>query len=370
MLGGTSMQAKAAVTFGKGEPFEITDITIDDPKPGEVLIRLVGTGICHTDILAQNQAYPVPLPAVLGHEGSGIVEKVGLGVTNLQPGDHVVLSYSSCGNCPNCLSGKPYACENFYDLNFGGKMADGTCRLHKDHQPLSNFFGQSSFAHYSVASARNVVKVPKDVPLEMLGPLGCGIQTGSGAVLNKLKPEIGSSIAIFGMGAVGLSAVMAANVAHCGTIIAIDIQDSRLELARELGATHTINAKEKDVLEEIMRITGKGVNYSVEASGRPENTRLAVDSLAVLGNAVQVGGSAQGTEVSLDLNTILFERNLNGFLMGESVPQLYIPMLIELYKQGKFPFDKLITYYTLDEINKAVEDAKNGTTIKPIIKLG
>jgi aryl-alcohol dehydrogenase len=363
------MQTKAAVTFGKGEPFEITEITIDDPGPGEVLVRLVGTGICHTDILAQNQAYPVPLPAVLGHEGSGIVEKVGVGVTNIQPGDHVVLSYSSCGACPNCLSGKPYACENFYDLNFGGKMADGTHRLHKDHQPLSNFFGQSSFAYYSVASVRNVVKVPKDVPLEMLGPLGCGIQTGSGAVLNKLKPEPGSSIAIFGIGAVGLSAIMAAKVAHCGVIIAIDIQDNRLELARELGATHTINAKEKDVLEEIMRITGKGVKYAVEASGRPENTRLAVDSLSVLGNAVQVGGSPQGTEVTLDLNTILFERNLNGFLMGESVPQLYIPMLIELYKQGKFPFDKLITYYTLDEINQAIEDSKKGTTIKPVIKL-
>lgn len=236
------MQTKAAVVFEKDKPFQLTDITIEDPKPGEVLIRLVGTGICHTDYFAQNQSYPVPLPAVLGHEGSGIVEKIGVGVNHIQPGDHVVLSYSSCGVCPNCLSGKAYACEQFYDLNFGGRMADGTCRLHHDHQDVSNFFGQSSFAHYSVASARNVVKVPKDVPLEMLGPLGCGIQTGSGAVLNKLKPVPGSSIAVFGIGAVGLSAIMAAEVAHCGIIIAIDIQDSRLELAKELGATHTINA--------------------------------------------------------------------------------------------------------------------------------
>ncbi len=364
------MLTKAAVTFGKGEPFQITDITIDDPQPGEVLVRLVGTGICHTDYFALTQGYPVPLPAVLGHEGSGVVEKVGLGVTNIQPGDHVVLSYSSCGVCPNCLNGKAYACEIFYDLNFAGKMADGTCRLHKDHQHLSNFFGQSSFAHYSVASVRNVVKVPKDVPLEMLGPLGCGIQTGSGAVLNKLKPAPGSSIVIFGIGAVGLSAIMAANVAHCGVIIAVDIVDERLELAKELGATHTINAKGKNVVETIMGITGKGVNHAVEASGRPENTRHAVDSLAVLGTAVQVGGSALGTEVTLDMNTILFERNLNGFLMGESVPQLYIPMLIELYKQGKFPFDKLIKYYTFEEINQAFEDSKKGTTIKPVIKLG
>lgn len=363
------MLTKAAVTFGNGQPFEITDITIDEPKAGEVLIRIVGTGICHTDILAQNQAYPVPLPAVLGHEGAGIVEKVGLGITHIQPGDHVVLSYSSCGSCPNCMSGKPYACENFYELNFGGRMIDGTTRLHKDEQELSNFFGQSSFAYYALASARNVIKVPKDVPLEMLGPLGCGIQTGSGAVLNKLKPEPGSSIVVFGTGTVGLSAIMAAKVAHCGVIIAVDVQDNRLALAKELGATHTINAKDHYVVEEIMKIVEKGVNFAVETSGRPENTRHAVDSLAVLGTAVQVGGSPIGTEVTLDINTVLFERNLNGFLMGEGVPQLYIPRLIDLYKQGKFPFDKLIKYYTLEEINQAVEDSKKGTTIKPIIKL-
>jgi aryl-alcohol dehydrogenase len=364
------MLTKAAVTYGKGEPFRVTEITVDDPQPGEVLVRLVGTGICHTDLLARDQSYPVPLPAVLGHEGSGIVEKVGLGVTNIRPGDHVVLSYSSCGACANCLSGKAYACEQFYDLNFEGKMADGTCRLHEGHQHLSNFFGQSSFAYHSVVSARNVVKVPNDVPLEMLGPLGCGIQTGSGAVLNKLKPAPGSSIVIFGTGTVGLSAIMAANVAHCGIIMAVDIQDNRLELAKELGATHTINAKEKNVVETIMSITGKGANYAIETSGRPENTRQAVDALAVLGTAVQIGGSPLGTEVTLDMNTILFERNLNGFLMGESVPQLYIPMLIELYKQGKFPFDKIIKYYSLEEINQAVQDSKNGTTIKPVIKLG
>ncbi|KIL49331.1 NAD(P)-dependent alcohol dehydrogenase [Jeotgalibacillus soli] len=364
------MKAKAAVTFGKGEPFRITDIKIDDPKPGEVLVRLVGTGICHTDLLAQSQAYPVPLPAVLGHEGAGVIEKVGLGVTHIEVGDHVVLTYSSCGTCGGCLSGKAYACEHFYDLNFGGKMKDGTCRLHKDDQDLSNFFGQSSFAYYSVASVRNVVKVPKDVPLEMLGPLGCGVQTGSGAVLNKLKPSPGTSIVVFGTGTVGLSAIMGANVAHCGIIIAVDIQESRLELAKEMGATHTINAKDQNVVEEIMKITKNGVNYAIESSGRPENSRFAVDSLAVLGTTVQVAGAALGTEVSLDINTILFERNYKGFLMGEGVPQLYIPMLIELYKQGKFPFDKLINYYTLEQINDAIQDTKNGTTIKAILKLG
>lgn len=362
------METKAAVTFGSGEPFEIKHITIDEPQTNEVLIRLVGTGICHTDILAQTQAYPVPLPAVLGHEEAGIVEKVGNGISHIQPGDHVVLSYSSCGSCDNCLSGKAYACERFYELNFEGRMADRSTRLHVEGQDASNFFGQSSFAYYAVANARNVIKVPKDVPLEMLGPLGCGVQTGSGAVLNKLKPEPGTSIVVFGAGTVGLSAIMAANICHCGIIIAVDVQENRLELAKELGATHTINAREGNVLEAIMKIAEKGVNYAIESSGRPENSRNAVDSLTVTGRAVQVAGGPIGSEVTLDINTILFERNYEGFLMGEGVPQIYIPRLIELYKQGKFPFDKLITYYSFEDINKAVEDAHKGTTIKPILK--
>lgn len=364
------METKAAVTFNKGESFEITSITLDDPANDEVLVRLVGTGICHTDLIVRDQYYPVPLPAVLGHEGSGVVEKVGKDITNVKAGDHVVISYSNCGECINCRRGKPFACEKFYDLNFTGKMADGTSRLHKDDQDLSNFFGQSSFSLYSVVNERNIVSVTKDVPLELLGPLGCGIQTGSGAVLNKLKPEAGSSIVIFGCGTVGLSAIMAAKISNCTTIIAVDVQSNRLELAQELGATHTINPKEtQDIVEEIKSITTKGVNYAIETTGRPEMTRKAVDALTTLGVAVQIGGSPLGTEVSLDLNDILFEKTLTGFLMGNSVPQDYIPTLIELYQQGRFPFDKLVKYYDFDEINQAVEDSKSGATIKAILKL-
>jgi aryl-alcohol dehydrogenase len=364
------MLTKAAVTYGKGEPFQIDDINIDDPKDGEVLIRIKAVGICHTDLIVRDQYYPVPLPAVLGHEGAGIVEKVGNGVTSVQPGDHVVLSFSSCGECTNCLTGNPYACENFFELNFTGKMADGSCRLHKDGQEVSNFFGQSSFSHYSVASERNVVKVPKDVPLEILGPLGCGIQTGSGAVLNKLKPEEGSSIVVFGCGSVGLSALMAAKVANCTTIIAVDLQDSRLELAKELGATHTINPKNvSNTVEEIQKITGKGVNYSVETTSIPAVLRQAVDCLATLGKAAVIGAPPVGTEVTLDVNTLLFERAVTGVLLGSGVPQIFIPKLIELYKHGKFPFDKLIKFYSLEEINQASEDSEKGITIKPILKL-
>ncbi|MCM3762853.1 NAD(P)-dependent alcohol dehydrogenase [Alkalihalobacillus oceani] len=364
------MLTKAAVTNGKGDPFKIESLKVDEPKAGEVLVRIVGVGICHTDLIVRDQYYPVPLPAVLGHEGSGVVEKIGDGVTTVVPGDHVVLSFASCGTCKSCMTGRPYACQTFYELNFTGTMQDGTCRIHKeDGTDVSNFFGQASFSEYAVVSERNVVNVPKDVPLELLGPLGCGIQTGSGAVLNKLKPEIGSSIVVFGSGSVGLSAIMAAKVASCGTIIAVDVQESRLEFAKELGATHTINPKNVNVVEEIQAITGGGADYTIETTSRPEVLRQAVDSLATLGTTVIIGAPALGTEVSLDVNTILFEKKVTGLLLGSSIPQIFIPQLIGLYKEGKFPFDKLVKYYTLDQINQAADDSESGVTIKPILKI-
>ena len=362
------MITKAAVVSEKGAPFHIKEIQLDGPNVGEVLIRLVGSGICHTDLIVRDQQFPVKLPAVLGHEGSGIVEKVGEGVIGIEQGDHVVLSYSSCGACPSCYEGKTYACENFFQLNFGGKMSDGTSRLKDEGEPLSHLFGQSSFSHYAVTNARNVVKVPKDVPLEILGPLGCGIQTGCGAILNKLKPEPGSSVAVFGCGSVGLSSVMAAKVAGCTTILAIDIYEERLKLAKELGATHTINPKREDALEVIMEITKKGVNYSLETSGVPQVLRQAVDCLAVSGTAAVIGAPPIGTEVSLDVKTIRSERTITGVVEGSGNPQVFIPKLIELYKKGQLPFDKLIDFYSLEEINQACEDAEKGICIKPVIK--
>ncbi|WP_332632671.1 NAD(P)-dependent alcohol dehydrogenase [Halalkalibacter flavus] len=361
------MLTKAAVTLAKGEPFHLTDIQIGAPKSGEVLVKIAGTGICHTDLVVRDAQFPVTFPIVLGHEGSGIVEKVGQGVTSVQPGDHVVLTFSSCGTCKNCQNGQSYACVNFFHLNFGGNMSDGTKRLSVGDTDISSFFGQSSFSHYAIASERNIVKVSKDVPIEILGPLGCGIQTGCGAVINKLKAEPGSSMVVFGCGSVGLSAIMAGKVVGCTTIIAVDIHDSRLKLAEELGATHTINSSESDSLVEIQKITNLGVNYSLETSGRPEVLRQAVDCLASLGTCAVIGVPPIGTEVSLDIKTIRQERTITGVVEGSSQPQVFIPQMIELYKQGKLPFDKLISFYKLEEINQATEDAKNGTAIKPVI---
>ena len=250
-------------------------------------------------------------------------------------------------------------------------MEDGTKRHHRHEEGLSTFFGQSSFGTYTVVNERNVVKVDKDVGLALLGPLGCGIQTGSGAVLNRLKPEVGSSIAVYGAGAVGLSAIMAAKAINCGTIIAVDVHDNRLELAKEVGATHVINARNVNPVEEIKRITGSGVNYAVEAAGRQGILRQALDSLTFCGKVVQIGAPPLGTEEKIDTNDLLlFNKTITGVLEGDSIPRIFIPQLIKMYKEGKFPFDKIVEFYHFEEINQAVEDSHNGKTVKAIIKMG
>ncbi|MCG7757054.1 MAG: alcohol dehydrogenase catalytic domain-containing protein, partial [Nitrosomonas sp.] len=236
---------KAAVVRQKGGPFQIEDLMQDDPRSDEVRVRIVATGMCHTDMVARDQLYEVPLPVVLGHEGSGVVEQIGSHVKKVAVGDHVVLTYMWCGHCKPCLRGDLTYCEQFYALNFNGAREDGstsTFTTGNTPEPVhDHFFGQSSFGTFALVHERNAIKVPKDAPLELLGPLGCGIQTGAGAVMNALKVNPGSSFAAFGGGAVGLSAVMAARAAGATIIISVDVVPSRLALAMELGATHTIN---------------------------------------------------------------------------------------------------------------------------------
>jgi len=307
---------------------------------------------------------------VLGHEGSGVVERIGANVTTLQPGDHVVLSYANCGHCTNCLSGAPGYCESFYDQNFGGQRTDGSTP-YKDaegHAVCGCFFNQSSFGTHALVSERNAIKIPKDVPLELMGPLGCGIQTGAGAIMNALKPGVGSSIAVFGAGSVGLSAIMAAKAVGCTQIIAVDMNDARLELARELGATHVINPASTNTLDKIRDISGGGVQFSLECTSHPKVLRQAVDCLRIPGVCGLVGAAPLGTEASLDMNTVLFGRTLRGIIEGDSVPKVFIPQLIELWRAGRFPFDRLVKYYALEDINQAVADSESGVVLKPILK--
>lgn len=361
------MKIRAAVTRAKSQAFTVEEVSLSAPKSNEVLVKVAATGVCHTDAVARDLGIS-PYPIVLGHEGAGIVEQVGENVTRLAPGDHVVMSFAHCGQCENCLTGRPTVCARFNELNFGGRMEDGTYRLHQGDAELGTFFGQSSFGTHVVAHERNVVKVDKDVDLALLGPLGCGIQTGAGTVLNRLKPEFGTSIAIYGCGAVGLSAIMAARIANCQYIFAIDVHDSRLKLAKELGATHSLNGKHVDVVKEIKAASGGGTHYAVESTGAPPVVRQCLNALRPLGQAAIVGVTP---EMNIDVhNDLMAEgKSMIGVIEGDSVPRVFIPKLIEFYKAGKFPFDKLIKFYNFDQINQAFEDSANGSAIKPILKL-
>ncbi|MEN5208514.1 NAD(P)-dependent alcohol dehydrogenase [Stenotrophomonas terrae] len=362
-----------AVVREKEKPFSIEQARIRGPKDDEVLVRVVATGLCHTDLIVRDQYYPVPLPAVLGHEGAGVIEAVGPAVKDLRVGDHVVLTYGACGHCNPCSGGHGAYCKDFYGLNFGGGELDGSTAIQDPHgQPLhDHFFAQSSFATYALSRENNAIKVPKDAPIELLGPLGCGIQTGAGAVINSLKVGVGSSFASYGAGAVGLSAVMAARVAGATTIIAIDVVPSRLALATELGATHVINSREVDVIEAVRGITGGGVEYALESTGRPEVLEQGIAALAGLGVIGVVGAPKLGTKAEFDINDLLLGgRSIRGIVEGDSVPKVFIPQLVQLYQQGRFPFDKLVKFYPLEQINQAAEDSTKGITLKPILKIG
>lgn len=361
---------RAAVVREKSGAFMVEQLSLQEPRDEEVLVRIHGVGVCHTDLVCRDQFFPVPLPCVFGHEGSGIVEKVGAAVTKVQPGDSVVLSFSSCRRCASCLEGKPGYCHELYQQNFLGTRRDGSCGLSQDGTAIhGHFFGQSSFATHALALERNTVKVEADVPLWLLGPLGCGVQTGAGAVLNALRPRAGSSIAVFGAGTVGLSAVMAARLCGCTPIIVVDPLPARRELARELGATHVIDPRAESPVEAIRTITGSGALFSLECTGLPAVVRQAVDSLTLTGVCGVMGVSPLGTEISLDLNGILFGRALRGIIEGDSVPDEFIPRLCRLFQEGRFPFDRLVTPFAFEDIQEAVEASERGSVVKAVLKL-
>lgn len=363
------MEITAAVARAPHADFELEQLELDEPRAGEVLVRIVGAGVCHTDLLARDQDYPAPLPIVLGHEGAGVVEQVGPGVTKVEPGDHVALTFMSCGACDNCVSGISMHCEHNFGFQFGGTRPDGSLPIAKGEERIhGSFFGQSSFATHALAYERNVVKVSQDAPLELLGPLGCGIQTGAGTILNALRPPAGSGVAVFGAGAVGLSAVLGAVLCGANPIIAVDLNRDRLELAQDLGATEVIDAGGGDVVEQLLELTGgRGIRYAVEATGLPAVLRQAVDALASPGTCAVVGAAPLGTEVSLDMSTLLAGRQVIGVIEGYSVPDVFIPRLVALHAAGRFPFDRMVKRYPLAGINQAVADSLDGTAIKPVL---
>jgi aryl-alcohol dehydrogenase len=368
----TSNAVSAAVVRSKGGPFTIEKLQLGEPRADEVLVRIVAAGMCHTDMVVRDQVYPVPQPIVLGHEGAGVVERIGSNVVKVRPGDHVVLTFMSCGHCRFCEQGRPGNCLNFNAHNFSGGRADGSNSLHDDRGPMhDHFFGQSSFSTFALANERNVVKVPKEAPLELLGPLGCGIQTGAGAVMNALKVGAGASFAAFGAGAVGLSAVLAARAVGATTIVAVDVVPSRLAFAKEIGATHAVNAAEQDPVAAVKSITDGGVQFTLESTGLPQVVRQAVDALGVRGVCGIVGAAPPGTEIKIDVTEFMqMAKTVYGIIEGDSVPDVFIPQLVQLFLQGRFPFDKLTKFYPFERINEAASDSERGLTIKPIIRIG
>lgn len=361
------MDITAAVTAAQGAEFTLETVQLDEPKADEVLVKVIACGVCHTDAVARDAAI-APLPAVLGHEGSGIVAAVGANVRDLAVGDHVVLSFAHCGECEMCLTGHPTSCATFNDLNFGGCNQDHSHRLHQHGQALSTFFGQSSFGTFAVAHHRNVVKVDKEVDLALLGPLGCGIQTGAGTVLNRLKPEFGTSIVVYGSGAVGMSAIMAAKIVGCRHIIAVDIHDSRLAMAQELGATATINGGKEDVVARIRDITQGGSHFAVETTGVPAVVTQALQALRPLGTCAIVGITPK-MEIDVFADIMAEGKTMVGVIEGDAVAKVFIPKLVDYHKQGLFPFDRLVKFFDFQHINEAFEASKDGSVIKPILRI-
>lgn len=366
-----SINTMAAVALSPEKPFELRELILLPPRADEVRVKIVATGICHTDLAVKEQSFPLPLPVVLGHEGAGIVEEVGSAVSHIKVGDHVVISGDSCGHCQSCNNGLVSYCDEFGERNLSGLRVDGSNSLDcKDELVRGRFINQSSFATQVVAAARGVTKVDKDLPLDLLGPLGCGLTTGVGTVMNALKPLPGSSIAIFGAGTVGLAAVMGAALTGCEKIIIIDKLANRLDMAQSLGATHCIKAGDGDVVEKILSITKGGANYSIECTGVPAVVTQSIACLSPPGWCAQVGVTPGGTLLPLDMDNIIFGRGIRGVIMGNANVHTFIPYLASLYREGRLPYDRFVHYYDFADINQAVHDtAVTGEVIKAILKM-
>lgn len=352
-------EIRAAVLRKTDGPLKIETLHMEGPQDTEVLIRTVASGVCHTDISMAHHWEANDGPLVLGHEGAGVVERVGSKVKAVRPGDHVVLSYQSCGTCHQCKSGWPTKCRRFYELNFGFHRSDGSNALEQSGV-RGHFLGQSSFASHILATERNMVKVSRKLPLKVLAPLGCGMQTGAGTVMNMLHVLKSESIAIFGTGAVGLAGLMAARVLGAYPIIGVDITPSRLKLALELGATHVINSRKTDVASGINKIIADGVNYVLETTGNEQMMHLAPEVIKKGGTAAFFTGGEVPDFVPRGKKAVQV-------VEGDSVPQIFIPKLIKLYQSGKFPFDRLLTFYDFKDINRAMKDSLSGKTIKPVL---
>lgn len=363
----------AAVQRDVGAPPSLEHLILEEPRADELVVRLKGVGVCHTDMVMRDGLLPVPMPVVLGHEGAGVIEQVGAGITDLAVGDAVVLSFSSCGTCGACHDHAPAYCRDWAMLNFGGMRADGSTGLRdaSDEPVHSHVFGQSSFASHALVQRRNVVKVDRDLPIELLGPLGCGIQTGAGTVLNALRVRAGSTVAVIGAGAVGLSAVMAAGIAGASVIVALDIRQERLDLALSLGATHAFSGDSAPMEDQAVAAgCSDGFDYIIDTTGLSDVCNAAIGALAPRGELALVGAYAPGSRIAVEaIHLMSAGRVVRGVVEGSAEPGRFIPELIGHFRAGRFPFDRLIKFFDFADIAAAIEAGERGQVVKPILRL-
>ena len=362
------MRTTAVIVNEQGGKFGFEEVDLDEPRDDEVLVRVVAAGLCHTDLSLRDSLPPEMFPRVFGHEGAGVVEQVGAGVSGIEVGDHVLMSFRSCRTCPACLEGAVGYCENSLMLNYMGFRMDGSTTHQRDGQPVyGSFFGQSSLARHAIAYADNCVVVDKSLDLSKLAPYGCGFQTGAGTVLNLLRPEAGDSLAVFGCGAVGLAAVIAAATTGC-TVVAVDLTEARLKEAERFGAV-TVNPTtlgEQTVVDRVKELTGGGATYAIDTTAVSEVVKQAQQSLRIRGTLIALGLGAE--EYAIDAIDLLQNgKIIRSSIEGESDPLEMLPRLIELNQAGDFDVDDLVVTYPFEDINTAIEDVLAGRVVKPVL---
>ena len=351
---------KAAVLREVKQPLVIEEVTLDDPGPGQLLVKTAASGVCHSDLHFIEGLWPSPLPVVLGHEAAGVVEQVGPGVTHAEPGDHVVLLFVPfCGSCRYCTTGRPNLC---------GRARTRGQTLHIGEQAVAPFASLSSFAEYMVVPEGGVVKIKKEVPLDKAALVGCGVMTGVGAAINTAKVQPGSSCAVIGTGGVGLNVIQGCVLAGAERIIAIDIHANKLEMAREFGATHVIDASNEDAVAKVQELTNGGADYAFEVIGLPEAITQAFEMVRRGGEAIVVGMAPAGSEVTISAPGFMLEKVLRGCVYGSSRPRYDMPRLLDLYMAGKLKLDELVSRtYPLEGINEAFAAMKNGEVARSVI---
>lgn len=371
MKGGFIMKAKAAIFWEVGKRLDIQEVDVEKPRAGEVLVKLVAAGICHSDHHVMTGHLFGPSPAILGHEGAGIVAEVGPGVTAVKPGDHIIIMWRlSCGICEYCSDGRPALCPAGSQIRSTGKLLDGTTRFKYKGQEIKHFAGASTFSEYTVIPEGSALKIPPDFSLEIAVLLGCGVITGVGAAVNCARVKPGSTSVVFGAGGIGLNIVQGAAIAGAAKIIAVDVHAKKLDYAKTFGATHFVDASKKNPVEVVRALTdGRGVDYAFEAVGSPETIRQAFDCLAKRGMCVAVGVAPKMKEVAVPIMDLVFEEKmLTGSLYGSARIRQDTSMLMEMYKAGKLKLDELLTRkYPFAQINEAYDNLIKGEVARSIV---